>query len=210
MSQSVSQLFRGPFPRSLHHRRCGPAPLRHYTSHFVVCQYDAPLARLRGTGKKIPGEPGHTRDTHGTRGRTSAGTRITPTNPTTIQIHQHTKPARPARGPRTATPIRRRRPKPRPTQQPQARSRPLPAVDSEKAAPSDTRYPSRKHSSCSANFCQQRHESCSQFGRPIGGARMSEALSCARAWHAHHDSIMTHANTHRSITSSLMPGAPPP
>ena len=37
-------------------------------------------------------------------------------------------------------------------------------------------YPSRKHSLCSAYFSL--------------GSR-----SCARAWHAHHDSIMTHAHT---------------
>ena len=76
------------------------------------------------TGKKTPGgagtHTGHTRDTQAHK-----GTRITPTNLTTIQTHQHTT--------RTSA----RRPKPRPTQQPQARSRPLPAVDSEEAAPSE-------------------------------------------------------------------------
>ena len=38
------------------------------------------------TGKKTPGEPGHTRDT-----RAHTGTRITQTNLTTIQTHQYTR-----------------------------------------------------------------------------------------------------------------------
>jgi hypothetical protein len=68
-------------------------------------------------------EPGHTRDARDTR--THKGTRATQTNLTTIRTHQqHT--------PRTSA----RRPKPRPTQQQEARSRPLPAADSEEAAPS--------------------------------------------------------------------------
>jgi hypothetical protein len=70
--------------------------------------------------KRHRGKPGHTRDTRDTR--THKGTQ---TNLTTNHTHQqHT--------PRTSA----RRPKPRPTQQPQARSRPLPAADSEEAAPS--------------------------------------------------------------------------
>jgi len=70
--------------------------------------------------KRHRGEPGHTRDTRDTR--THKGTQ---TNLTTNQTHQQQTP-------RTSA----RRPKPRPTQQPQARSRPLPAADSEEAAPS--------------------------------------------------------------------------
>ena len=57
---------------------------------------------------------GHARDT-----RAHKGTRITQTNLTTIQTQRHT---------RTTT---------RPAQHPQARSRPLPAADSEEAAPSE-------------------------------------------------------------------------
>ena len=55
--------------------------------------------------KRHRGEPGHTRDTRDTRAH--AGTRITQTNLTTIQTQRHTRT--------TST----RRPKPRPTQQPQ-------------------------------------------------------------------------------------------
>ena len=61
-------------------------------------------------------------DTHGTHGRAHTSTRKTQTNLTTIQAHQHT---------RTTA----RRPIPRPAQQPQPRSRTLPAADSEEAAP---------------------------------------------------------------------------
>jgi hypothetical protein len=70
-----------------------------------------------GTGKKTPGgagtHTGHTghADTRDTR--THKGTRTTQTNLATIQTHQQ-------HAPRTSA----RRPKPRPTQQPQARSRP--------------------------------------------------------------------------------------
>ena len=81
-----------------------------------------------GTGKKTPGEPGHTRDTSPLDTRAHTGTRITQTNLTTIQTHQHT---------RTTS----RRPNPRPArgpaQQPQPRCRTLPAADSEEAAPSE-------------------------------------------------------------------------
>ena len=70
--------------------------------------------------KRHRGEPGHTRDT-----RTHKGTRTAQTNLTTIQTHQQ-------RATRTSA----RRPRPRPTQEPQARSRPPPAADSEEATPS--------------------------------------------------------------------------
>jgi len=77
--------------------------------------YPVPVKRHRG-------EPGHTRDT-----RTHKGTRTTQTNLTTIQTHQQ-----------HATRTSARRPiKPRPTQEPQARSRPPPAADSEEATPSE-------------------------------------------------------------------------
>ena len=181
MSQSVSQLFRGPFPRSLHHLRAVRlrSDTTHHmlllfnTSHFVDCQYDAPLARLRGTctGKKIPGgagtHTGHTRDT-----RAHKVTRITPTNLTTIQTHQHTQPARPATSARTATPIRRRRPKPRPTQQPQARSRPLPAVNSQKRPP--PAIPGTPQESTV-------HVQLTSASKP----RASGALGCRKPYHAH-------------------------
>ena len=92
-------------------------------------------ARQRYTGKKTPGgagtHTGHSRDTHGTHGthgRTRAHGSHGRTSQPSIQTQRHT---------RTTT----RRPKPRPTQQPQeqpqARSRPLPAADSEEAAPSE-------------------------------------------------------------------------
>jgi hypothetical protein len=49
------------------------------------------------TGKKTPGEPGHTRDTQDTRAQ--MGTRITQTNLTTIQTQRHTRTsARPRDG----------------------------------------------------------------------------------------------------------------
>jgi len=70
--------------------------------------------------KRHRGEPGHTRDTRDTRKHKG-----TQTNLTTNQTHQQ-----------QTTRTSARQPKPRPTQQPQARSRPLPAADSEEAAPS--------------------------------------------------------------------------
>ena len=113
----------------------------------VPCSITVPVKRHRGepghttahghtdncTGKKTPGgagthitvpvkrhrgEPGHTRDT-----RTHKGTRTAQTSLTTVQTHQQHTTRKSAR-----------RPKPRPTQQPQARSRPHPAADSEEAA----------------------------------------------------------------------------
>jgi hypothetical protein len=64
--------------------------------------------------KRHRGEPGHTRDTHGTRGRTKAhGPRrrtSQPSKPTNNTDIPHVRSSA-------------RRPKPRPTQQPQARSR---------------------------------------------------------------------------------------
>ena len=69
---------------------------------------------------------------HRSRGDTPQahkGTRITPTNLTTIQIHQHTQPARQRDGRSNRGRLNSRRA--------QARSRPLPAVDSEEAAPSE-------------------------------------------------------------------------
>jgi hypothetical protein len=91
------------------------------------------------TGKKTPGgaetHTGHTRDT-----RAHTGTRITQTNLTTIQTHQHTT--------RTTA----RRPKPRPTQQPQPRSRPLPAADSEEAATAKPTRTCIKHRLCGPMF----------------------------------------------------------
>jgi len=93
----------------------------------AVYRYRVPVKRHRGSRvpvKRHRGEPGHTRDTRNTR--THKGTQTTQTKLTTIETHQqHT--------PRTSA----RRPKPRPTQQPQARGRPLPAADSEEAAPSE-------------------------------------------------------------------------
>ena len=87
----------------------------------------SPPAVSYRSGKKTPGgagtHTGHTRDT-----RVHTGTRITQTNLTTIQTHRATTHPHD---------LHTRRPKPRPTQQPQARSRPLPAADSEEAAPSE-------------------------------------------------------------------------
>ena len=86
---------------------CDSGPDLNETSKFRV-----PVKRHRGS-----------RDTHGThtghagaQGHTDHTAFVTQTNLTTIQTHQHTT--------RTSA----RRPKPRPTQQPQAR---LPAADSE-------------------------------------------------------------------------------
>ena len=67
------------------------------------------------TGKKTPGEPGHT----GAQGHTDHTDE--PHNHPTIQKHQHTT----------------LNPQARPTQQPRFRGRPLPAVDSEEAAPGE-------------------------------------------------------------------------
>ena len=78
----------------------------------------------------------HTRDT-----RAHTGTRITQTNLTTIQTQRHT---------RTTT----RRPKPRSTQQPQARRRPLPAADSEEAAPSEPDPASTRSQSASPRLLE--------------------------------------------------------
>ena len=85
------------------------------------------------TGQKTPGEPGHTRDTqahtrtHRSQRRTSQATK--PCNDTPARPDASTRQPKPETG------------KPRPTQQqqeqPQARSRPLPAADSEEAAPSE-------------------------------------------------------------------------
>ena len=75
------------------------------------CALPVPVKRHRVPVKRHRGEPGHTRDTRDTR--THKGTRTTQTNLATIQTHQQ-------HAPRTSA----RRPKPRPTQQPQARSRP--------------------------------------------------------------------------------------
>ena len=70
------------------------------------------------TVKRQRGEPGHTRDTHTRDTRAHKGTRITPTNLTTIQTHQHT-PARQRNG-RNRGRLNSRRPgadrSPRPTQ----------------------------------------------------------------------------------------------
>jgi hypothetical protein len=90
--------------------RVRPAP----SGGFEPYRYDTGGSRdTHGdTGHTGQGQRGHTRDT-----RAHKGTRTTQTNLTTIQTHQqHTS--------RTSA----RRPKPRPTQQPQARSRPLPAA----------------------------------------------------------------------------------
>ena len=101
----------------------------HTDSHGVYSCASCSLRGFRAVPVRHRGEPGHTRrhGTHtgqGQRGHTRdtrahKGTRTTQTNLTTIQTHQqHTS--------RTSA----RRPKPRPTQQPQARSRPLPAAGS--------------------------------------------------------------------------------
>ena len=99
-----------------------------------------------GTGKKTPGGAGtHTGRTQDTRAH--KGTRVTPTNLTTIQPSKSTNTQVPstrtsARRP-TLTSARR------PTQQPRSRSRPLPAVDSEETAPSEPDpAASRSQSTC--------------------------------------------------------------
>jgi len=84
------------------------------------------------------GEPGLPRDT-----RTHKGTRTAQTNITTIQTHQQ-------RTTRTSA----RRPKPRPTQEPQARSRPPPAADSEEAIPSELDPASTRSQSASPRLLE--------------------------------------------------------
>jgi hypothetical protein len=106
--------------------------------------------------KRHRGKPGHTRDTRDTR--THKGTQ---TNLTTNQTHQqHT--------PRTSA----RRPKPRPTQQPQARSRPLPAADSEEAAPSKPDPASARSQSASPRLLEGGRRNEGACGRRVtaGGA----------------------------------------
>jgi len=106
--------------------------------------------------KRHRGEPGHTRDTRDTR--THKGIQ---TNLTTNQTHQqHT--------PRTSA----RRPKPRPTKQPQARSRPLPAADSEEAAPSKPDPASARSQSASPRLLEGGRRNEGACGRRVtaGGA----------------------------------------
>ena len=101
-------------------KRCGR---RQGESHPTPC----------GTGKKTPGGAG-TRDTHGTHGRTRAhGSHRRTSQPSKPNDTPHPHVARPRDG---RNRLNRGR-LPWPTQeQPQARSRPLPAADSEEAAPS--------------------------------------------------------------------------
>ena len=90
-----------------------------------------------------PGEPGHTRDTHGTRGRTKAhGPRRRTSQPSKPTNNTH--------------PARQRDDRSRgPTQQPQARSRPLPAADSEEATPSEPDPASTRSQSASPRACSK-------------------------------------------------------
>ena len=123
--------------------------------------YSIPVGISRGrgthTGKKTPGkrhrgEPGHTRETRDTRAHARAHGSHGRTSQPSTQTQRHT---------RTTT----RRPKPRPTQQPQeqpqARSRPLPAADSEEAAPSEPDPASTRSQSASPRLLE-------------GGARRNE------------------------------------
>ena len=106
--------------------RCALACVDSTKSRFSSSRFEAILTAsfCRLYRKKDTGGAG----THTGHTSAHADTRITQTNLTTIQTQRHT---------RTTT----RRPKPQPTQQPQeqphARSRPLPAADSEEAAPSE-------------------------------------------------------------------------
>jgi hypothetical protein len=121
-----------------------------------------PMSAERETGKKTPGEPGHTRDTRNTR--THKGTQTTQTNLTTIETHQqHT--------PRTSA----RRPKPRPTQQPQARSRPLPAADSEEAAPSEPDPASTRSQSASPRLLESGRRNEGACGRRVAASSAAGA-----------------------------------
>ena len=133
--------------------------------------YRVPVKRHRG-------EPGHTRDTRDTRDtRTHKGTQ---TNLTTNQTHQQQTP-------RTSA----RRPKPRPTQvQPQARSRPLPAADSEEAAPSKPDPASARSQSASPRLLK-------------GGRRNEGACGrCVTAGGAVHVAANLGANRRRNPPSS--------
>jgi len=102
---------------------------------------------------------GDTRDT-----RTHKGTRTTQTNLTTIQTHQqHT--------PRTSA----RRPKPRPTQQPQAQSRPLPAADSEEATPSKPDPASTRSQSASPRLLESGRRNEGACGRRVAAGSAAGA-----------------------------------
>jgi hypothetical protein len=103
-----------------------------------------------GTGKKTPGEPGHTRDTHGTRERTRALGPHRRTSQPSIQNHQQrtTRTSARQRDP-YATRDDRNRGRLSLSRQPQVRSRPLPAADSEEAAPSEPNPASTRSQSAS-------------------------------------------------------------
>ena len=150
-------------------------------------QYPVPVKRHRG-------EPGHTRDTRDTRAH--AGTRITRTNLTTI--HPNPSGHKPARKPhgshgRTSQPstqTQRHKParKPRPTQQPQeqpqARSRPLPAADSEEAAPGEPDPASTRSQSASPRLLEGGRRNEGARGRCVtagGAARAPDELKTREA-----------------------------
>jgi hypothetical protein len=98
-----------------------------FSQLYVLCVFimnsTVPVKRHRG-------EPGHTRDT-----RTHRGTRTAQTNLTTIQTHQQHTTRTSARRPTSCGPL------PRPTQEPQARSRPPPRPTQKRPPPANPTLP---------------------------------------------------------------------
>ena len=119
-----------------------------------------PRSRYFNPVKRHRGEPGHTRDT-----RTHKGTRTAlQTNLTTIQTHQQ----------HTAR-MSARRPKPRPTQEPQARSRPPPAADSEEATPSEPDPASTRSQSTSPRLLKGGRRNEGARGRRVAAGSAARA-----------------------------------
>ena len=109
----------------------------------------------------------NTRDTHGTRRRTRAH-------------GSHRRTSQPSKFTNThKTRTSARRPKPRPTQQPQAQSRPLPAVDSEEAAPSEPDPASTRSQSASPRLLKG-HPSPGIWTRSTSQPPASTTNRCAR------------------------------
>ena len=107
-------------------------PLEQLTGNTREKRAQAPVKRHRG-------EPGRTHGTHtwdprgGTKMRGTHGTHPRGRTDHTDEPHNHPNPTSNdtyPHDPQSTTRMTTRRPKPRPTQQPQARSQPLPAADS--------------------------------------------------------------------------------
>jgi len=123
------------------------------------------FTHVTGTGKKTPGGAGtHT----GHTGHADAQRHTDHTD----EPHNHPNP------PTTHTPHvsgSARRPKPRPTQQPQARSRPLPAADSEEAAPSEPDPASTRSQSASPRLLESGRRNEGACGRRVAAGSAAGA-----------------------------------